>query len=145
MWSDVALLLAGGALATAGSVVSIVLTARYERRSRHDERLWTRRADVYVALSEVTPGSSGWNEISAGVKAFASARVRQLVVELDWALDELQEYVEENYPELLHDPILRETVTYDGVARKEGKVAECRERLVTQIRSELGSDGHGAP
>lgn len=138
--SDVALLLTGGALTIAGSVVTTVLTAHFARRSRHDERLWTRRADLYVALSELTPRTGTWFELSAAVTAFASKRVRELVEELDEASEVLNDYVHEEYPELMEaSDVEREFHGIPEITRLQRRCEEIRGRLVDRIRKELGT------
>ncbi|MEU6231240.1 hypothetical protein [Streptomyces sp. NPDC047042] len=80
--------LAGGVLALGGSL----LQARHQRQQAHDERVWTRRADLYVDLLS----DSDNRELKARVQAFASDRVQQLYEPYKTAYEQRNFYALEN-------------------------------------------------
>lgn len=73
-----ALLVVGGALTLAGSVSTSLLQGWMQRRGVREDRVWGRRAELYVDLLDAAESN-----LSEGrTRAFASTRVRDLCEEL---------------------------------------------------------------
>src|SRR5262249_50739887 len=103
----------GGLLALAGSLVVLLVQGRQQRALAQDERLWTRRAETYVVVLQYQgsamvegyrgAGSAGeWairDELTAKVAAFATDAVRELWQQSALASLNLNEYVEEDWPQ----------------------------------------------
>ncbi|MGW5296169.1 hypothetical protein [Streptomyces bacillaris] len=123
--------LVGGLLALGGSS----LQAWHQRRQAHDERVWTRRADLYTDLL----GKPDNRELKAKVQAFASDRVQQLYERYKSAYEERNFYAFENGGT---DGTGEFVPPDDDEMRRLDEVFSQREsELVDQVRAELRT-GH---
>jgi len=118
--------LAGGLLALGGSL----LQARHQRRQAHDERVWDRRANLYVDLL----GSSD-RGLKARVQAFASDRVQELYEPYKAALEQAHFYAVENGGMDIAGEF--EPPDDEEMRRLEAIFSDRERRLVHQIRAEL--------
>jgi hypothetical protein len=104
-----------GLFTLAAGLSTLFLQGRQQRVAAQDERLWTRRAETYVALLQyqglgVVEGYSGarsaqeWavvGELTAKASAFASEEVHELWQQSARANLALDAYVEEEHPDCL--------------------------------------------
>ncbi|MFZ4250373.1 hypothetical protein ACOZDF_34620 [Streptomyces griseoincarnatus] len=119
--------LAGGVLALGGSL----LQARHQRQQAHDERVWTRRADLYVDLLS----DSDSRELKARVQAFASDRVQQLYEPYKTAYEQRNFYALENGGvDVLGE---FEPPNNDEMRRLNEVFSQREKALVDQVRAEL--------
>ncbi|MEU2717008.1 hypothetical protein [Streptomyces sp. NPDC007205] len=148
----------GGVIALAGSVTSTWLQARRQRDLAHDERMWTRRADLYVELlaadgAEASPTRGhpsdldvppdpavelSLTQLRARVDAFASVHVARLWRE---AVERDQELIDAaTAPGSMSDIAYQRhmaTLTTETTA-----VEQARANLRQQIRAELDPGPH---
>jgi hypothetical protein len=104
-----------GLFTLAAGLSTLFLQGRQQRVAAQDERLWTRRAETYVALLQyqglgVVEGYNGarsaqeWavvGELTAKASAFASEEVHELWQQSARANLALDAYVEEEHPDFL--------------------------------------------
>lgn len=102
-----------GVFALVGALATLMVQGRQQRIQTQDERLWSHRADTYVAMlqyqgSAMLEGYRGgatkeeWSvlgELTAKAEAFASNEVWNLWQESAQRADELEFYVSENWPQ----------------------------------------------
>jgi hypothetical protein len=149
-----------GLFALAGSVIVLVVQGRQHRSMAQDERLWTRRAEIYVAVLRFQgPGMVEWyqgprtadewanrDELTAKVAAFASDKVQKLWQQSAQASLELDSYCQENWPEACtpsawEDAELADRMEKDETFRRLRQTSDdVRRRLADQVRAELDPD-----
>ncbi len=149
-----------GLFALAGSVIVLVVQGRQQRSMARDERLWTRRAETYVAVLRFQGGgmvewyqgprgAEEWaarDELTAKVAAFATDKVRKLWQQSALAALQLDDYCQEEWPEACtlaasEDVELAARMEKDDTFRRLRQARDdTRPRLVEQVRSELDVD-----
>jgi hypothetical protein len=153
----------GGLLALTGSLLVLLVQGRQQRALAQDERLWTRRAETYVAVLQYQGGgmvegyrgartASEWairDELTAKVAAYATDAVRKLWQQSALASLNLNEYVEEDWPqwnaaEGYERQELEDVMEKDETFRRFRQAsADAGRRLGEQIRAELNTDHRG--
>jgi hypothetical protein len=149
-----------GLFALAGSVIVLVVQGRQQRSMAQDERLWTRRAETYVAVLRFQGGgmvewyqgprgAEEWavrDELTAKVAAFASDEVRELWQQSALAALKLDDYCQENWPEACsqaawEDVELAARMEKDETFRRLRQASDdARRRLAERVRAELDTD-----
>ncbi|MBQ1159453.1 hypothetical protein KBZ21_15220 [Streptomyces sp. A73] len=156
--TELAAVLLGGALALAGGVATSLL----ERRRAREERIWNRRAELYVDLIRYQGGGmvegyrgprgrEEWavaGQLSARAAAFASDAVQKLWQDSARASRALSDYVAEDWPqwnvaqygewEDVEDveAQMEQSATFQEFSRASQEAAQ---RLIQRIREELGA------
>jgi hypothetical protein len=133
-------ILLGGALALGGTW----LQAGLQRRSVHAERLWTRRADLYVELLQTRPGAvSEWRlraqELAARIDAFGSSDVLTLFEAALEAHEREFVYAADNGLVNVLDEPHTHVEPDEELARLMKATMEADARLRHKIRDELGT------
>jgi len=153
----------GGLLALVGSLSAMLIQGRQQRALAQDERLWTRRAETYVAVLQYQGSvmledyrgagpTSEWairNELTAKVAAFATDAVRELWQQSALASLNLNEYVEEDWPQWMaadgaerHE--LEDEMEKDETYRRFRQASvDAGRRLAEQVRAELSANRRG--
>jgi hypothetical protein len=153
----------GGLLALTGSLVALLVQGRQQRALAQDERLWTRRAETYVAVLQYQGGGmvegyqgprtpSEWaicDELTAKVAAFATDAVRELWQQSALASLNLSEYVEEDWPQWSaaeghEQQKLEDEMEKDETFHRLRQASDDAGRMLAQqIRAELSTDHRG--
>jgi hypothetical protein len=144
-----------GLFTLTASLGALFLQGRQQRVAAQDERLWSRRADTYVALlqyqrSGMIEGYRGaasaqeWairDELTAKAAAFASDVVRELWQRSAWAFHEWELYVEDTWPgwsSADEDAAVQVEIEEDPEFRRLRQASdEAKKQLAEQIRVEL--------
>jgi len=153
-----------GLFTLAAVVVTSLLQGRQQRALEQDKRMWDRKAKMYVAMlryqgSGMVEGdidsatAQEWavrDELTAEAAAFATNEVRDLWQQSALANLTLQEYAEEEWPELLDAGA--GWMAREAAAEKDHKLqglrqasAQASKQLAEQIRAELGVRRHRRP
>jgi hypothetical protein len=152
-----------GLFALAGSLTTLFLQGRQQRAMARDERLWSRRAETYVALLQYQGGgmvegyrgartAKEWavrDELAAKAAAFASDVVRELWQQSASASLNLSDHVSEEWPEWgvapgdEQDEIEDEMEEDQAFCRLRQASADAGGRLAEQIRAEMDTDRCG--
>lgn len=155
--------LLGGLIGLAGSLIVMLVQGRQQRALAQDERLWTRRAETYLAVLQhqghgMPEGYRGphaaseWpirDELTAKVAAFATNAVRGLWRQLALASQSLIEYVWEEWPqwsaaEGYEQPEREEEMGKDETfCQFRQASADAERQLAEQIHAELNTDHRG--
>jgi len=155
---ELAGVLLGGVLAIAGGIVTSIL----QRRQAREERMWNRRAELYVDLIRYKSGGmvSGYrgprtqeewavvDQLSARAAAFASDAVQELWQDSARASRDLSDYVAEDWPqwnvaqhgewfdvEDVEDQ-MEQSATFQEFRRAWDDASR---RLIRKIREEIGT------
>jgi hypothetical protein len=151
-----------GLFTLAAVVVTYLLQGRQQRALAQDERMWSRRAETYVAMLQYqgsgmvegyieTASEREWavrDELTAKAAAFASDEVRDLWQQSALAKRALQEYADENWAELT--VVGAGVLALEDAAEKDPELrrldqasAWASRQLAVQIRAELDVARHG--
>ena len=152
-----------GLFTLAAALATLFLQGRQQRAVVQDERLWSRRAETYVALLQyqgvgMIEGYRGaatdpeWairDELTAKAAAFASDEVRELWQQSARASLTLQEYLDDTWPQWsgrAEGLAIEEEMEKDPKLRRFRQAsAEAGKQLAKQIRAELDVSRQGGP
>lgn len=152
-----------GLLTLAGVVATLIIQGRQQRGLAQDERMWSRRAETYVAMLQyqgsgmaegyITAATAReWavrDELTAKAAAFASDEVRNLWQQSALASLALQEYVDEAWPQLTTNAewtAIEDKAEQDPEFRRFCQAStQASKQLAEQIRAELDIGRPGRP